>query len=198
MAGCATASMKPSDFERSRPVFDPIAFFSGRTSSSGVMETRRGAPMRRVATETSGRLLGGVLHLEQDLEYGDGTRRHRSWQIRRIDAHRYEGKANDIIGVVHGEAYGNVFHWSFTLALSPGNRLKNVRMSQWMYLQPDGRTMINHTTIRKLGFLVGQVTEQFSRTADDDRLISLGRGSRLLRLDGGGERPARASSRSRW
>ena len=35
-----------------------------------------------------------------------------------------------------------------------------------MYLQPDGRSMINHTTIRKLGFLVAQVTEQFWREAE--------------------------------
>lgn len=165
LASCAMTSMKPSDFELGHPVFDPIAFFSGHTSSSGVLESGDGAPVRRVTTETSGRREGDMLHLEQDLQYGDGKRQHRSWQIRRVDAHRYEGRANDIIGIVHGEAYGNVFHWSFTLALSPGNRLKNVRMSQWMYLQPDGRTMINHTTIRKLGIVVGQVTEQFSRKA---------------------------------
>ncbi len=34
-------------------------------------------------------------------------------------------------------------------------------MSRWMYLEPDGRSMINHTTIRKLGFLVARVIEQF-------------------------------------
>jgi len=66
-----------------------------------------------------------------------------------------------MIGAARGEAYGNVFHWSFRLALSPGNPLGNVRMTQWMYLQPDGRTMVNHTTIRKLGIVVAQVTEQF-------------------------------------
>lgn len=158
--------MKPSDFKDGRPLFDPIAFFSGRTVSTGVRENRRGAPVRRMTTETIGRRQGDVLQLEQDLQVGDGKPQHRSWRLRRIDAHRYEGTANDVIGVVQGEAHGNVFHWSFTLATSPGNLLKNVRMSQWMYLQPDGRTMINHSTIRKLGFVVAQVTEQFRR-ADD-------------------------------
>ena len=162
------ASMKPSDFTGGRPVFDPIAFFSGHTSSNGVLETRRGTPMQLVTTKTVGRRQRDVLHLEQDLRLGDGKRQHRSWRIWRVGTHRYEAAANDIIGVVHGEAYGNVFHWSFTLAISPGNPLMNVRMSQWMYLQPDGRTMINHSTIRKAGFVIAQVTEQFRRRADDN------------------------------
>ncbi len=158
-------SMKPLEFEQGRPIFEPTKFFTGRTSSSGVMENRDGAPMRRVATETSGRWIGDTLHLEQDLVLGDGKPQHRSWLIRKLDVHRYEGTANDIVGKVRGEAYGNVFHWRFTLALSPGNPLGNVRMSQWMYLQPDGRTMINHSTIRKLGIPVAQVTEQFHHKA---------------------------------
>ena len=68
-----------------------------------------------------------------------------------------------MIGTIEGESQGNAFHWRFTLALSPGNPLGNVSMSQWMYLQPDGRTMINHSTIRKFGIVVAQVTEQFRR-----------------------------------
>ena len=161
------ASMKPSDFHGARPLFDPVEFFSGRTSSSGVRETRRGVPVQRVTTHTVGRRKGDILLLEQELEFGDGKRQQRSWRIRRIDAHRFEATANDIVGVARGEAYGNVFHWSFILALSPGNPLMNVRMSQWMYLQPDGRTMINHSTIRKAGFVVAQVTEQFRRAGDN-------------------------------
>lgn len=160
--------MKPSDFQAGRPVFDPMAFFSGRTSSSGVQENRAGVPVKRVTTQTIGRREGDFLLMEQELQVGEGKPQHRSWKMRRIDAHRYEATANDIIGVVQGEAYGNVFHWSFTLATSPGNSLKNVRMSQWMYLQPDGRTMINHSTISRFGFVLAQVTEQFRHADGED------------------------------
>jgi hypothetical protein len=148
-------------FADQRPIFDPIKFWSGRTRSSGVMETRGGAPMQTVRTETRGHAEGDVFHLEQDLTFGGGKRSHRSWRMRRIDAHHFTATANDMVGEARGEAWGNAFHWSFTLALSPGNPLSHVRMSQWMYLQPDGRTLLNHTTIRKAGFVVAQVTEQF-------------------------------------
>lgn len=102
--------MKPSDCDTGRPIFDPIAFFTGRTSSSGVQENRAGAPVKRVTTQTTGRQEGGVLILEQDLQVGEGEPSHRSWRVRRIDAHRYEGTANDIIGVARGQAHGNVVH----------------------------------------------------------------------------------------
>ncbi len=155
--------MKVADFAGSKPVLDPAQFFTGHARSSGVMENRGGAPQKRVTTVTTGTWEGATLHLEQDLLIGDAQSQHRSWRIRKIDAHHFEATANDMVGTAHGEAYGNVFHWSFTLALSPGNPLANVQMSQWMYLQPDGRTLINHSTIRKFGIVLAQVTEQFRR-----------------------------------
>ncbi|MGI8435629.1 MAG: DUF3833 family protein [Chthoniobacterales bacterium] len=159
--GCST--MQPTQFAQERPLLDPVKYFTGATNSSGVMETRGGDPMRRVTTQTDGKWDGSVLLLEQELAFSDGTKQHRSWRIRRLDAHHFEATANDMVGTARGEAYGNCFHWSFTLALSPGNPLGNVRMTQWMYLQPDGRTLLNHSTIRKFGLVVAQVTEQFRR-----------------------------------
>ena len=159
-AGCA--SMKVSDFANERPLLDPVDYFTGKTASSGVRENRGGAPQEMVKTWTSGSRQGEVLVLEQDLQLGQ-TKQHRSWRIRRLDAHHFSATANDLVGTATGEAYGNVFTWSFTLALSPGNPLANVRMTQWMYLQPDGRTLVNHSTIRKLGIVVAQVTEEFRK-----------------------------------
>lgn len=155
--------MNVAEFKGGSPEFQPTQFFTGQTSSFGVMENRGGMPKQVVKTQTTGRWEGNTLRLEQDLTFGESKPQHRSWRIRKLDAHRYEATANDIVGSVHGEAYGNVFHWSFTLALSPGNPLANVRMSQWMYLQPDGKTMVNHSTIRKFGIVVAQVTEQFQK-----------------------------------
>ena len=119
--------------------------------------------MQTVTTKTFGKRAGEALVVEQSLSLGNSAPQHRSWKIRKVDSHHYEATANDIVGTALGEAYGNTFHWSFTLALAPGNPLKNITMSQWMYLQPDGKTMINHSTISKFGIVVTQVTEQFRR-----------------------------------
>ncbi len=155
--------MQVSEFKDERPEFRPTEFFAGRTRSVGVIENRGGAPREIVRTETHGEWEGDWLQIEQDLTFGKSAPQHRSWRVRQIDPHHYEATANDIVGTARGEAWGNAFHWSFTLALSPGNPLANLRMSQWMYLQPDGRTMLNHSTLRKFGIVVGQATEQFRK-----------------------------------
>lgn len=162
--GCT--AMKPSDFADNRPLLKPDEYFLGRTRSVGVVENRGGAPTQQVTTSTRGRMAGGVLHLEQELRFGSDRTEHRSWRVRRVDEHHFTATANDMVGTARGEAYGNVFHWKFTLAMSPGNPLANIEMSQWMYLQPDRRTLLNHTTIRKAGLVLAQVTEQFRREGE--------------------------------
>ena len=74
------------------------------------MENRAGAPKQVVKTLTVGHWEGNTLRLEQDLTLGESKPQHRSWRIRKLDVHRYEATANDIVGTVQGEAYGNVFH----------------------------------------------------------------------------------------
>ncbi|HEX4086464.1 MAG TPA: DUF3833 family protein [Chthoniobacteraceae bacterium] len=148
-------------FAGTRPAFDPMIFFTGHTRSWGVFENRSGEPTEILRTETWGHLVHGELQMEQDLFIGNKPRTHRSWRMRRIDAHHFEATANDIIGTVCGKSTGSEFSWSFTVALEPGNPLFNVRMTQHMYLQPDGKTMVNRDTIRKFGILLAEVTEQF-------------------------------------
>jgi hypothetical protein len=102
----------------------------------------------------------GSLHMAQTLTLGDGTVTHRDWHLWRTAPGHFSATANDMVGEAHGVASGRVFHWTWVLALSPGNPLKNVVMDQWMYLYAGG-TMMNRTTIRKLGFVVAEVSEQF-------------------------------------
>lgn len=163
LAFTSCATMNVADFKGRRPNFDPTQFFTGSTVSNGVIESREGRPKEVVTTRTSGRWQGDALRLEQDLVFSVSKPQHRSWRIRKLDAHHYEATANDVVGTVKGIAYGNVFHWRFALNLSPGNPLVRVRLSQWMYLQPDGKTMVNHSTITKFGIVVAQVTEQFRK-----------------------------------
>ena len=159
LAGCS--SIAPTEFDGSKPTFDPIVFFTGKTRSWGIFESRSGDPSRRFTTSCVGHMEGGALVLDQEFVYDDGQHQHRHWRIHRTDAHHLEAIANDVVGKGTGEFYGNAFRWEYTVALKPGNPLYNVHLKQWMYLQPDGRTMLNRASVTKLGVEVAQVTEQF-------------------------------------
>ena len=156
------SEMTPPDFAGKTPTFEPEKFFDGHVVTQGVMENRSGDPVGTFTVDNRGRWTGSELLLEQDIVL-DGKPQHRTWHLRRLDEHRYEATGTDIVGLARGEAYGNTFRLEWTLATDPGNSLKNVSMKQWMYLQPDGRTMLNRTTISKLGVILVELTEWFHK-----------------------------------
>lgn len=161
MSSCADLS--PQSFADATPAFDPIAYFTGPVHAWGVIESRGGTPKSRFRADLIGRQEGGALVLTQNFRFDDGRKQQRIWHLRRVDAHRYDATANDVIGVATGYAYGNSFKWDYTLQLKPGNPFTRVRMHHWLYLAGDGRTLINRVTIRKLGLQVGGTTEYFQR-----------------------------------
>ena len=160
-AGCRT--LQPESFAGNEPRFEPEKFFEGPTRSWGVIESRSGKPQSRFRTEMMGRREGDVLVITQDFTFEDGHKQQRVFRVRRVDEHRYEATANDMVGVSRGLAYGNTFHWEYTIALSPRNPLTHIRFKLWMYLQADGETMINRVTISKLGVILAETTEHFHR-----------------------------------
>lgn len=148
-------------FAGAGPQFDPVVFFRGRAHSWGVLENRSGQPTDIVRTETSGEAEGADgLHMMQTLYVGSDAPQQREWHMRRTGPGTFEATANDMVGTAIGTAAGPAFHWQWTLATAPGNDLKNVVMDQWMYLYDDG-SMMNRTTVRKLGIVLIEVSERF-------------------------------------
>ncbi len=163
LGGCS--SLEPQDFTAAVPLFEPDKFFEGPVRSWGVIETRSGSPKSRLRADLFGRREGADVVVTQDFTFQDGRKQQRIWKIRRIDEHRYGAFADDVIGPAVGYAFGNAFHWKYTLQLRPGNFFSRVRMEHWMYLLGDGETMINRVVIRKFGVIVAQTTEYFQRGA---------------------------------
>ena len=157
---CAVAA--PREAASSRPVFRPEVYFAGRTSSQGALETI--ASSRRVAVVGFGRRApDGTFVLTQDISFSDGERERRVWRFRSLGSGRYDGTADDVVGVAQGEAQGSVFHLRYTLARVAGNPLADVDVEHEMVLQPDGRTLVNRAEYSKFAIPLGTLTERFTR-----------------------------------
>lgn len=163
LAGCA--SMTPQQFAGATPRFDPVAYFTGPTRSWGVIENRSGDPESRFRTTMMGKPDGDGITITQDFSFEDGHTQQRIWHLKRVDAHRYDATAPDVIGVAAGYAYGNSFNWDYTLQLKAGNPFSRVHMHHWMYLTDDGDLLINRVVISKFGVIVAETTEYFRRGA---------------------------------
>jgi hypothetical protein len=156
--GCAPA-LQPSAFERSDPLMQPEIFFAGATNSSGVLENRSGAPTRRFHVKGSGLALpDGSFRLKQSVVFDQDPPEMRIWVLSRLDAHNYTATLTDASGAVEGEAYGDLFHLRYPMKTPFGGQ-----MEQWMYLQPDGRTVMNEATVRLFGVVVAHLSERITR-----------------------------------
>ena len=161
LAGCSPA-VPLTRFANTAPAFDPLTFFTGHTTSWGVIENRDGGPSDIVTTDCVGSAEGpDGLRMVQHVTNAEGTTQ-REWHMRRLGGGKFEASANDMVGTATGESSGRVFHWTWTLATRPGNAWRDVQFEQWMYLMDDG-AMVNRTQVTKLGIRLAQVTEQFHR-----------------------------------
>ena len=157
------ASLNPVSFANETPNLDPVGFFGGRTTSTGVIENAKGKPIDRIKTSTSGTVKDGKLYIEQDLITEGKNTNHRSWSLKQIDEHHVHANSTDMDGTAKGLLYGNAFSWTYRMKLKNRKFLKHVRMQQNMYLMPGGNTLIIRSVIRKFGFTVAQITEQFTK-----------------------------------
>lgn len=160
LGGCSV--MQPKDFEGTRPHFDLFAYFDGETRAWGIFQDRSGKLKRQFSVDIRGEVEGAELTLTEDFVYADGEVQQRIWHIRRLDAHRYEGRADDVVGTATGLAYGNALNWRYTLRLPYRGSALEVKFDDWMFLQADN-VLVNRATVSKFGFKVGEVTLFFTR-----------------------------------
>lgn len=161
LAGCG--SMQPSDFVTAQPPLVLEDYFAGETYAWGLFRDRFGELRRQFNVRIDGRYADGVLTLDEHFCYADGERDRRVWSIRRLSDHRYEGRADDVIGTASGELYGNALRWRYRLDLAVSGRSLRVDFDDWMFLQPGG-VLLNQARVSKFGVTLGEVTLAFSRT----------------------------------
>ena len=102
LAGCS--AMQPKDFEGTQPHLDLFAYFQGEMRAWGIFQDRSGNLQRQFTVDIRGEIVGDELTLTEDFVYADSEIQQRIWRILRVDEHRYEGRADDVVGTATGLA----------------------------------------------------------------------------------------------
>ncbi|WP_169570026.1 DUF3833 domain-containing protein [Sneathiella limimaris] len=160
LVGCNT--MKPEQFEGTEPAFDLFGFFEGNVSAWGIFEDRFGNLRRQFTVDIDGVVDGDELTLDENFIYADGEVDRRVWKIRRTAPHKYEGRADDIVGEASGVMYGNAFNWIYEMDLQVGESTWRVKFDDWLFRQP-GDVVINKATVTRWGVKIGTVTLFFKK-----------------------------------
>jgi hypothetical protein len=86
------------------------------------------------------------------------------WRLRRSGPDRWDGRADDVIGVAHGRIQGNELSWVYQVRLPIGRNGLVTTFDDRMWLQSGG-VMINRATVRKLGLRIAEATIVFRKAA---------------------------------
>jgi hypothetical protein len=140
-----------------QPELRPEAFFAGRTRGEGTLTQRFRAARTVHVVGTGMTEPDGSFRLDQAVTFDDGTIEARTWRVRRTSAHEYSATLSDADGEVKAESSGNSFHLRYLL------RRPAVYMDQWLYLQTDGRSVLNRATVTVLGVPWARLTETIER-----------------------------------
>lgn len=160
LSGCAAPG--PEAYRDERPALDLMRYFDGTVNAWGQFADRSGKVVKRFKVLMRGHVTGDTLTLDEHFTYSDGSTQRRVWTIRRVDAHRYTGRAADVVGEAQGESWGNALRWRYVLALDVDGTTRHVDFDDWMYLQEDG-VMLNRSEMSKLGVRLGEVMIAFRR-----------------------------------
>ena len=158
LTGCASQNL--AGYASEKPVLDLTRYFNGTVDAHGIFQGRSGQIVKRFTVVMRCSWTGEDGVLDEDFVYSDGTTQKRIWRLKHLGNGRYEGRADDVVGVALGQTAGNTFRWGYTLALPVDGKVWNVDFDDWMYLMNE-RVMLNKATMSKFGFRLGEVTLSF-------------------------------------
>lgn len=162
LTGCAGVS--PEVYRDQKPTLDLANYFNGPLTAWGYFADRSGEVKRRFTVKMTGEWKGNEGVLTENFVWSDGEKSQRVWRIKKLDAHRYTGRADDVQGEAMGTAYGNALQWKYTLLLPVDGKTYAVQFDDWMY-QMDDKTMLNKSVMRKFGFKLGEIVISFRKGA---------------------------------
>ncbi len=161
LAACGSAPV-PQDYAKETPRFLMREYFNGPVTAQGLFTDRSGRVVKRFKVDMVGRWAGAQGVLEEDFTYSDGSTQRRVWRLTDLGQGRWQGRADDVVGVAQGESAGNALNWHYTLSLPVDGRTHEVQFDDWMY-QMDAHTVLNKARMSKWGFALGEVTLSFHK-----------------------------------
>ncbi len=153
-------SMKPEDFKDKKPRLIIEDYMSGNVKAWGILQNRSGKVIRQFSATLSGKWNGKQLILNEKFNWDDGEIQDRRWQINKIDEHRYEGTAEDVIGTAKGFSYGPAFKFEYVLLVPFKGREIKITFDDWIFMQ-DEKVAINRAKMTKFGIKVAELTVVF-------------------------------------
>lgn len=135
---------------------NPLTFFTGTTHGAGTIKILfKGTQALQVASHGRPDGHGGII-LEQTVHQGSDAPKDRRWDLRPTSATTVTGTLTDASGPVTGSISANAVSLAYPMK-------GGLTASQTLILQPGGRVLLNHMTVKKFGLTVATIDERITK-----------------------------------
>lgn len=149
--------MKPADFAQNTPKISIEQYFVGERLGQGVFFDRFGRVQLSFTAALKGRIENGALILDEVLTYSSGEKLNRTYTIKKKRDNLYSLECPDLVGPATIEQSGNSLQWKYRLKQNIKGSVWTLTFNDWMFLQPDGETILNRAWASKFGIGLGEV-----------------------------------------
>jgi hypothetical protein len=145
----AAAALLAGSAPAGTPQLDMVGFFSGRTHSENVLKIvfHRASSL---VVDSVGRMEGKQFVLIDTVHEQGKSARVRKWVMHPSGPGRFTGTLSDAEGPVEISVAGSSANIRYVMN-------GGLNVDQRLQLLPDGRTMTNHTVVKKFGLKFGSV-----------------------------------------
>lgn len=158
----ACSSSPTLDNKRS-PSLSLTEFFSGKFCAWGLVKSSGGELTRKFVAKIDARSKENSFELDEQFIFDDGEKQNRLWQFIYKD-NQWVGTAGDVEGKAVGNVSGDTFHLVYDLNVKIDENHWTINMDDWLYLV-DENTMMGTTTMKKWGFVVGEINITMQKNA---------------------------------
>ena len=160
--GLTSCTAQLEDYKQTSPTLDIKTYFTGKSIAWGMVQDYSNKVTRRFCVELDGQWQGNEGVLKEVFYFSDGEVSYRNWQLTKLKQGKYEGRAEDVVGVAKGQQVGLAFQWQYNLNVPIDNDVIELSLDDWMY-KIDEHRVFNRTKMKKFGVTVAEITLFFDK-----------------------------------
>jgi hypothetical protein len=145
-------------------VFCPEQYFQTPCVAHGVVIDLFGVMRTQFTARMTGRwdAVSRTLYLNEEFVFDDGRTDTREWILEKQPGGTYNATASDNPGhVSYATVRGNALYMDYPYTLCFRGMKIKTRYQDWLWLMPDGKTILNRSRITKWGIPIAQVVASF-------------------------------------
>lgn len=162
MAQLSTQQASSSIAEVIPAQFIPEDFFSGDLKASGMFIDRFGNIQKRFSADVICEAANDGFVLNEHFTFDDGKKETRIWQIKRTSDKSFIGTTEDVRDRAKGTLTNIGLLWRYDFYLELFGKRVLVNFDDKMIMQ-SADVVLNHATITKFGFKLGELFISFHR-----------------------------------